>query len=90
MNHLFSDITSGWEGFWIGATDEITEGTWVFMDGYPVTWTNWGDGEPSNSDSNRDYVEVDSLGKWRAKTSSKLSFSVCKRGEKKNSYDTQS
>lgn len=68
-------------GFWIGSSDEIEEGNWVFMDGYSVTWTNWGDGEPSNSDDKKDYVEVDKLGKWRARSDSELSYSICKRGE---------
>lgn len=36
-------------GVWIGFTDRVTEGNWVWEDGSPVTFTNWNPGEPSNS-----------------------------------------
>ncbi|MCB1057309.1 MAG: DNRLRE domain-containing protein [Acidobacteria bacterium] len=34
-------------GFWIGPTDEGHEGTWLWPDGSPVTWNNWGFMQPS-------------------------------------------
>jgi len=33
---------------WIGLTDRVTEGTWVWTSGDPVTYTNWFPGEPNN------------------------------------------
>lgn len=44
---------------WIGATDEATEGTWVWVTGEPWSYTNWKSGEPNN-DSNEDYLELTS------------------------------
>lgn len=33
---------------WIGATDQFTEGAFVWTDGTPLTYTNWAGGEPNN------------------------------------------
>jgi len=54
---------------WMGATDEVTEGSWLWVDGSPFTYTNWSSGEPNNStaiDPNgEDYLRLDSGdGRW--------------------------
>jgi len=36
-------------GLWIGYSDQITEGAWIWTDGSTCTFTNWNAGEPSNS-----------------------------------------
>ncbi len=36
-------------GLWIGYTDVVTEGTWVWEDGSTSTFTNWNQGEPNNT-----------------------------------------
>lgn len=33
---------------WLGFTDQVTEGIFVWTSGEPVTFTNWGAGEPNN------------------------------------------
>ncbi|MFM7666798.1 MAG: gliding motility-associated C-terminal domain-containing protein, partial [Bacteroidota bacterium] len=36
-------------GLWIGYTDQVSEGNWVWQDGSTCTFTNWNPGEPNNS-----------------------------------------
>ncbi len=42
---------------WTNMSDAATEGTWVWLNGEPVTYTNWNAGEPNNS-GNEDYMHV--------------------------------
>lgn len=34
---------------WLGATDEINEGTWLWDSGEPFAYSNWAPGEPNNN-----------------------------------------
>src|SRR5690554_3861010 len=43
---------------WIGLNDEDVEGTFVWYDQSPVTYTNWAPGEPNNSGGNEDCVQI--------------------------------
>jgi gliding motility-associated-like protein len=36
-------------GVWIGYTDIVQEGNWVWQDGTPSSYTNWNTGEPNNT-----------------------------------------
>ncbi|MDB4809422.1 hypothetical protein OAH21_01820, partial [bacterium] len=38
-----------WPNTWIGATDEVTEGDWRWIDGTALTAENWYIGEPNNA-----------------------------------------
>jgi len=50
---------------WIGFTDEAQEGTWKWISGESVTFTNWNSGEPNNSNGNEDYAQlIKSTGLW--------------------------
>ena len=51
-NNLFTGLGLHWGGL----TDEVTEGTWLWSNGEPVTYTNWSSGEPNNSGGNQDYL----------------------------------
>jgi hypothetical protein len=42
----------------IGASDEVTEGTFLWADGTPFQLTNWTLGEPNDSGANEDCVEI--------------------------------
>ena len=48
---------------WLGLTDEVTEGTFLWINGDPLSYTNWASGEPNNS-SNEDYAVMDIAGFW--------------------------
>lgn len=56
--------TFGTSLLWIGFTDQTAEGTWVWISGEPVTYTNWAPGEPNNL-GNEDYAVMNWSGiKW--------------------------
>ncbi|MBN1124735.1 MAG: hypothetical protein JXA82_07000 [Sedimentisphaerales bacterium] len=42
--------------YWIGLTDELEEGKWVWMTGEPVDYVNWAPGEPDNFLKKQHYV----------------------------------
>ena len=48
---------------WIGFNDELVEGSFVWYDQSPITYTNWAPGEPNNS-GNEDYVQIYPNGQW--------------------------
>ena len=49
---------TGGAKLWIGATDEVTEGKWVWIDGSPLTFTDWAPGEPNNFGAAEHYLAV--------------------------------
>ena len=70
------DALAGRLGVWIGASDQVEEGTWRWATREPFTFTNWAEGEPDNGNDS-DFAEVagtDSgvIGKWYDRRSSTL------------------
>lgn len=45
---------------WIGATDAATEGTWLWIDGTPLAFTDWDPGQPNNFDGVEDCAVLSS------------------------------
>jgi hypothetical protein len=48
---------------WIGLTDKDSEGNFVWVNGEPVSYTNWSPSQPDNW-NNEDYVHLSFDGKW--------------------------
>lgn len=44
--------------FWLGATDQVVEGDFKWVDATPFSFTDWAGGEPNNS-GNEDFVAMD-------------------------------
>lgn len=63
-------------GLWIGATDALTEGTWIWVNGEAFSLQQWATSRPSTATGNTlDYAEVAGgagaeIGKWYDRTSS--------------------
>jgi hypothetical protein len=49
---------------WIGLTDAVTAGTFAWITGEPLTYTNWNSGEPNGQTPAEDYVEMFATGVW--------------------------
>ena len=57
----------GGNDYWIGLTDEVTEGTFEWVNNDPVSYTNWKSGEPNNAGGSgpADYAVIrGNNGKW--------------------------
>ncbi|XP_012889053.1 PREDICTED: low affinity immunoglobulin epsilon Fc receptor [Dipodomys ordii] len=65
---------------WIGLQDLDVEGEFVWMDGSPVSYSNWLQGEPNNAGSDEDCVMMRGSGHWNdAFCRSQLDTWVCER-----------
>ena len=60
--------------YWIGLTDEGTEGTFRWITGEPLIYQNWASGEPNNDADNEHFVETgtDGDGRWNDRRGGKL------------------
>jgi len=54
----FSRFDGGWKNLWIGLTDTLAEGKFVWASGETATFTNWYEGEPNNANGNEHYGEL--------------------------------
>eukprot|EP00241_Pyramimonas_parkeae_P011336 CAMPEP_0114254508 /NCGR_PEP_ID=MMETSP0058-20121206/17017_1 /TAXON_ID=36894 /ORGANISM="Pyramimonas parkeae, CCMP726" /LENGTH=200 /DNA_ID=CAMNT_0001368733 /DNA_START=65 /DNA_END=664 /DNA_ORIENTATION=- len=63
--------------FWIGFNDIATEGTWVWTDESPVSFTAWISGQPSNSGGNEDCAHFHIGNEWNDNSCYRQMASVC-------------
>ncbi|XP_078695571.1 collectin-11-like [Branchiostoma floridae x Branchiostoma belcheri] len=73
--------TKNLPGIYIGLTDLVTEGTFVWEDGTPLSWSNWGQGQPSAQYPNDDCVGLTIIsghqGQWGAGSCSGEATYMC-------------
>lgn len=50
--------------YWIGGTDKDSEGTWKWVNGNGISYSNWASGEPNNTNNTEHYMGVYSNGTW--------------------------
>ncbi|OFW24140.1 MAG: hypothetical protein A3G21_20500 [Acidobacteria bacterium RIFCSPLOWO2_12_FULL_66_21] len=58
VENAFVQAVGGGFRAWIGLSDAATEGTFVWVTGQPLTYSNWSSSEPNNSGGAEDYVEM--------------------------------
>jgi cysteine-rich repeat protein len=56
MLETFSHYGGVERSLWVGLSDAISEGTWLWSSGEPVTYTHWCSGEPNESIGGEDYA----------------------------------
>ena len=67
--NVLSGVGSGYQAFGLYQDLDASDyaeplGAWVFTDGTPVTYTNWGAGEPNNSDNVEHAAQIGAGGGW--------------------------
>ncbi|XP_078695572.1 perlucin-like protein [Branchiostoma floridae x Branchiostoma belcheri] len=63
---------------WLGLTDKVTEGTWVWEDGTPLgSWNNWGQGQPAHSYPDLDCAQMAPMMQWFSNFCSFQAYYMC-------------
>ena len=62
---------------WIGASDDTTEDTFLWVDGSSVDYSNWASGEPNDYGSGEDCAEQYSGGTWNDRSCTSTQAFVC-------------
>lgn len=74
-------VKQGFSGIiWIGFSDALKEGDFVWYDGSPISYTNWATGEPNNTDpsdaNGEDCTQIYADGSWNDRSCNLQSQSV--------------
>ncbi|TDH07346.1 hypothetical protein EPR50_G00105060 [Perca flavescens] len=71
------------QNVWIGLTDRLKEGTWMWVDGTPVTTTIWADDQPNSYNGNQDCGESvqrsSGVGDWNDEGCSAVQGFICEQ-----------
>ena len=55
-DYVYHSLAKNYKSFWIGATDEISEGDWQWVNGENWVYTNWAEGQPDDWHNGQDYL----------------------------------
>ncbi|XP_036424670.1 galactose-specific lectin nattectin-like [Colossoma macropomum] len=58
LQHLIKQATGSFTRAWLGASDCVTEGTWLWSDGSKMSFKNWGPTQPSNYLGKENCLEI--------------------------------
>ncbi|XP_034546133.1 C-type lectin domain family 4 member G-like [Notolabrus celidotus] len=64
---------------WIGLTDRVGEGTWMWVDGTPVNTTYWEAGQPNSHGGDQDCGEMVQKGEWNDEGCSNENKWICEK-----------
>ncbi len=74
-NDFVESLMKG-DHLWIGATDRVKEGTWRWVTGKKMAYSNWASGEPNNvsgiHESEENYAHMCADGTWNDTTGAQL------------------
>lgn len=60
----FVQEIAGDQPVWIGLSDHAQEGQWRWVNGKPLTYTRWAEGEPNNAGGAENYAGLFHDGRW--------------------------
>jgi formylglycine-generating enzyme required for sulfatase activity/putative hemolysin len=92
-NEMVANLLAG--NAWLGATDEVEEGTWVWVSGEPWGYTNWNkdSNQPDNDQDQEHYLEFEMRrgahrpSDWNDKPGTEKKYFICE-WEPSNSSST--
>ncbi len=70
----------GWSTCWLGFSDRLAEGAWVWSSGESAAYTAWNSGEPNNSGGGEDYAHMLTTGLWNDTIDQSLPYFIEVRG----------
>ena len=82
---LFNKTDSSSFSVWLGLTDSVTEGTYLWGDNDPLSWSSWRNTEPDSTTNDDDCVRVKiynrvSQGWWDENCSNNYHF-ICQKNK---------
>lgn len=51
--------------YWVNGTDDMQEDSWCTVEGTPLKFLNWGEGEPSSSENQEHYLSINKADGWK-------------------------
>lgn len=69
----------GQVAMWLGGTDEVEEGQWLWEDGTPISYSNWAANEPNDSGTAEHALVLQWSGSWNDLPSDYRIGYICER-----------